>query len=856
MAISKHGGNVKQLASLAGASREEILDFSASINPLGLPEWFRAVVNSCLDSVMNYPDPDSLDLVQAAAEKFGCSHDQVLVGNGSSELLYHLPRTLKKARAVILAPTYVDYAAAVQASGIRPTYVLLRESDNFCPDWESLAASVTTDSVVFLCNPNNPTGTILDAQKLRELALAHPSAVFVIDEAFADFVDGMDSITVNRPTNVVVLLSLTKIFAIPGLRLGLAIADAGIVRSTRDLLPPWSVNCLAQAVGPFALRDAAYVERSRSFVREQRAHLLEELAAIPGLRVYSSEANFLLVRIAREGLDARDLAKRLLGQRIAIRVCNDFQGLDSRFFRVAVRTREENDRLCDALREVFAVARKRKPKSPPPALMFQGTSSNAGKSLLTAAFCRILLQDGYKVAPFKAQNMSLNSFVTSTGGEIGRAQALQAQACRLAPDVRMNPLLLKPTSATGTQVIVLGEPVGNMQVKEYIRYKPQVIAAVRSAYDSLSADFDVMVIEGAGSPAEMNLKHHDIVNMQMARYAQAHVLIVGDIDRGGVFASFIGTMDVLEPWERAMTKGFVINRFRGDETLLKPAIDYTELHTGRPTLGVVPYLENLGLPEEDSVTFKDSRYADEKEMKDCVEIALIDLPHISNFTDFDALRQEPDVKLTIVRTVEDLVKPDAIILPGTKNTIEDLRYVTSNGIGWRVAELAEEGVEIVGICGGFQMLGSEIADPHGLESGVGSFAGLKLLDVTTVLAPEKTLKQVSGTHLESNLAVVGYEIHHGKSDHANARPVVKLSGGGMDGTSSRDRKIWGTYLHGIFDSDEFRRWFIDKLRKRRGLKPLGRICHRYEVETALDRLAETVRRCVDIHRIYRIMGLR
>lgn len=851
----RHGGNLNHLMNLSGLSAEEILDFSANINPVGLPEWFRPVVSSTLASVVHYPDPESADLVKAAVERYGCSPDQVLVGNGSSEVLHLLPRALGKKRAVILAPSYVDYATAAEAADLKVDYVFLKEIDHFLPDLRRLEPMLSGDELVFVCTPNNPTGLLVNAEHLREIATRNPSNLFIVDEAFGDFVEGMDSLTSARPPNVVVLLSLTKIYAIPGLRLGLAICESEIVKSIKRIQPTWSVNSIAQVVGSAALRDSHYVKRTRSFVRQQREALENDLKSISGLTVYPGRANFLFVRIDRKDLDAFELASRVLRDGIAIRVCENFQGLDKRFFRVAVRTEEQNQKLCSSLKKAMGTAHKPYRKSKPPALMFQGTSSNAGKSVLTAALCRILLQDGYKVAPFKSQNMSLNSFVTRSGGEMGRAQVLQAQACRLDPGVRMNPILLKPNSDTGSQVIVCGKPVGNMDVMEYVRYKPEVFAAAKTAYDSLSVDFDVMVLEGAGSPGEVNLKHHDIVNMQMARYAQAPVLIVGDIDRGGVFASFIGTMEVLAEWERAMVAGFVVNRFRGNRELLNDAFDYTLLHTGRRVLGVVPYLQNLGLPEEDSVSFKAGLFDDKREVDDSVELAVVDLPHISNFTDFDAFRQEPDVRLKIVRSHEDLNGPDAVILPGSKNTIGDLEYLKSRGIDSKLRELAAKGTEIVGICGGFQMLGGEIADPYGLESGGKSFCGLNFIDVVTVLAPEKTLTRVSGVHVASNLTVHGYEIHHGQTECVGTCPVVELERGGTDGASSSDGSIWGTYLHGIFDADEFRRWFIDKLRRQRGLKPQGKICSFYDLEPALDRLAETVRNSLDIKRIYRLMGM-
>ncbi|OPY90474.1 MAG: Cobyric acid synthase [Syntrophaceae bacterium PtaU1.Bin231] len=540
-----------------------------------------------------------------------------------------------------------------------------------------------------------------------------------------------------------------------------------------------------------------------------------------------------------------------------MRVCDNFDGLDRRFFRVAVRTRDENDRLCDAVRSVLgarpakASARKR------PGVMFQGTSSNAGKSIMAAAFCRILLQDGYRAAPFKAQNMSLNSYVTREGGEMGRAQVVQAQACRIDPDVRMNPVLLKPSSDMGSQVIVMGKPVGNMDVEQYIRYKPTAFEAAKAAFDSLAREYDVIVLEGAGSPAEVNLKHHDIVNMKMALHARSPVLLVGDIDRGGVFASFAGTMEVLAEWERKLVAGFVINRFRGEEVLLKDAVDYIRLHTGRPVFGVVPYLHDLGLPEEDSVSFKSRAASHGDQSADCVDIVLVDLPHISNFTDFDSLRMEPDVRLRVVRNSEDIGHPDAVILPGSKNVIEDLDYLKKNGLAWKIEDLARAGkTMIIGICGGFQILGGKIADPHAIESSGRTMEGLGLLPVATTLAVEKTLACVSARHVESGLPIRGYEIHHGRTEGSGISPAVIREDGEVIGTISADGLIWGTYLHGIFDADEFRRWFIDRLRLRRGLAPVSRILASYDLEPAFDRLADAVRRSLRIEEIYRIMGLR
>ncbi|MBM3299329.1 MAG: cobyric acid synthase, partial [Deltaproteobacteria bacterium] len=834
-------------AGVTGLSADKILDFSANINPLGLPQWLRSVVSSALGTVIHYPDPDCTKLVEAVAGRYGVEKNQIVTGNGTTEIIHLIPRAVRLGRAVIPVPSYADYASSSAISGLEVKTVPLEETEGFALNPWRLESELRGNELVFLGLPNNPTGLLFDTKALRGVASRHPSTLFVVDEAFGDFVQGFESLTENRPCNVMVLLSLTKIYAIPGLRLGCAVADASIVEAIRRLQPCWSVNTIAQAVGEAALKDTHYVGVSREFVREQRECLTAELEAMGGLTVYPGVANFLLVRIDRQDLAAPELAQRMLRDGMAIRVCENFTGLDRRFFRVAVKTAEENRRLCESLKRLLRIGRSATRKTRKPALMFQGTSSNAGKSVLTAALARILLQDGYRVAPFKAQNMSLNSFVTRTGGEMGRAQVVQAQACRLDPDVRMNPILLKPNSDTGSQVIVMGKPVRNMDVMEYVRYKPTAFQAVREAYDSLAAEYDVIVLEGAGSPGEVNLKHHDIVNMPMARYAGASVLLVGDIDRGGVFASFVGTMEVLEEWERSLIAGFVVNRFRGKKELLHDAMDFTMRHTGRPVVGVVQYFHNLGLPEEDSVSFKQDQFDRRSVQDDCVEIAVVDLPHISNFTDFDAFRIEPDVRLVKARRAEDLDRPDAVIIPGSKNVIGDLEYLRSNGMDRRIRQLMENGwTELVGICGGFQMIGSEIADPYGLESDGKTLKGLGLMNLTTVLARDKTLKLVNARHLESALTVRGYEIHHGKTECLGLKSLFDEDEAQELGAGSPDLPIWGTYLHGVFDADEFRRWFIDRLRTSRGLPPKGVVCARYDLEPAFDRLADAVRQSLDM----------
>jgi adenosylcobyric acid synthase len=854
----RHGGNLRKIALASGKPAGEILDFSANINPLGPPEGFRPLISARTGDLVHYPDPECTDLVAAFSVRYGVSPEEILMGNGSTELLFLLPQILGKGRALIPVPAYLDYARAAELAGLAVEPLPLREEAGFAPDLAAIEAKLTGDEILFLGRPNNPTGRMIPAAALRESAARHPETAFVIDEAFADFAPEAESLIASgRPGNIIILKSLTKFYAMPGLRLGGVVATPEQIRRLRGRMPPWSVNTLAQAAGAAGLRDRAYAEETLRFVRDRREELVAALGRLPGLTVYPGAANFLLLRSDHGKLDAPEIAWSLLSDGIAVRDCSNFTGLDRRFFRIAVRTAAENDRLLRALQKALGIADSKPVRRRTPAIMFQGTGSNAGKSILAAAMCRILLQDGFRVAPFKAQNMSLNSYVTRDGGEMGRAQVVQAQACRLDPDVRMNPVLLKPNSDTGSQVIVLGKPVGNMDFWEYTRDRTPPFAVARKAYDSLAAEHDVIVLEGAGSPAEVNLKKRDIVNMNMALYAEAKVLIVGDIDRGGVYASFIGTMECLTERERALVKGFVVNRFRGQEAFLADAHEYIFRRTGRPVLGVVPYLRDLGLPEEDSVSFKDGLIDGRAPEGDHVDVAVIDLAHISNFTDFDPFRIEPDVRLRVVRRPEELGSPDAVILPGSKNVIGDLADLQTGGMAARILALAQGGkTEIVGICGGFQMLGREISDPFGIESACGrTLAGLGLLPVRTELAREKTLARTAARHLASGCEVCGYEIHHGLTEGGDLAPLIRREDGESIGVGTETGLLWGTYLHGIFDADGFRRWFIDRLRERRGLAALDRIAAAYDLEPALDRLADVVRKSLNMDEIYRIMGI-
>lgn len=502
-------------------------------------------------------------------------------------------------------------------------------------------------------------------------------------------------------------------------------------------------------------------------------------------------------------------------------------------------------------------------------IMIQGTMSNAGKSLIAAGLCRIFKQDGFQVAPFKSQNMALNSYITEEGLEMGRAQVVQAEAAGVKPQAAMNPILLKPTTDTGSQVIVNGISQGNMGAKEYFAYKKNLIPEIKKAFQTLSENYDVIVIEGAGSPAEINLKQDDIVNMGMAEMADAPVLLVGDIDRGGVFAQLYGTVELLEPEERERIGGLIVNKFRGDPSILEPGLDMIEEKLGIPVVGVVP-LSDVDLEDEDSLGNHLSRAAGNEGA--LVEIAVIRLPRISNFTDFFVFSSMPFVNLTFVDRVSDLKKPDFIILPGSKNTVEDLLWLRQNGLEAAILKLSALNIPVFGICGGFQMLGESLHDPKAVESEKAKtlIAGMGLLPVRTVFGAEKTRTRAEGSCINiegifedlSGMEVEGYEIHMGETSRA-LPPMAYLmesqSGSHlakMDGCQRGN--VYGTYLHGFFDRENIAETVVKALLKAKGLETSLEKLPAYEEykEQQYEHLAEILRQSLDLKRIYELMGIK
>ena len=477
------------------------------------------------------------------------------------------------------------------------------------------------------------------------------------------------------------------------------------------------------------------------------------------------------------------------------------------------------------------------------AIMIQGTTSNAGKSLLTAGLCRIFKEDGYKVAPFKSQNMALNSFITDDGLEMGRAQAVQAEACGIRPDVRMNPILLKPTSDKGSQVILHGEVKGTMLAKDYFATKHELIPEIKKAYESLAEEFDIIVIEGAGSPCEINLKENDIVNMGMAKIAKAPVLIAGDIERGGLFAALAGTMLLLNEDEKLMVKGTLINKFRGDVSLLEPGLRMLENIINVPTIGVIPHLD-VEIDDEDSLS---GSLTDEKRDK-IIDIGVIGLPRISNFTDFNPFSYIEGVGVRYIKSVGEFGNPDMIIIPGTKNTMADLLWIREKGLEAKILKYANSGNPIFGICGGYQMLGKTLSDPDNVEHG-GEMSGLGLIDYSTIFEAKKIRTQIEGNLSNvdgifkrlSNEKYSAYEIHMGITD-TNENIVNKGN-------------IYGTYFHGIFDKENISKIIIEELLKKKGLdiSDLKTFNNDEFKESQYVILARELRKSLDMKAIYEIL---
>lgn len=883
-----HGGDFYHWNKQMGIAQQDILDFSVNVRPEGMPDFLKAGLLKTLNGLSAYPSPHAEELQELCAEYYGLAPQNFVFGNGSNELFTALASALKKrgiSRAYIFEPAFSEYRFSLEKAGIsaesvpcplipldkaeiqNPAFCMNAETilQNRETVLESIEKSLETfcaDSVIFLANPANPSGFFITREKLLPLIDKRKDCLFVIDEAFIEYT-GEKSLIFSLPDNAVIVRSLTKFYAAAGVRLGYIACGRNLAEEIQNLLPTWNVNSFAVALGKILFTHHETVNKDAETARRlnngRKTDLYKKLAEIQGIALYPSCSNYILFSLKNAPCD---FWQNLLAKHhISLRNCANYAGLEQgSFFRAAVRFPEDHDKLCNAIKDLLAQPAPAEMPKKKPALMLLGTSSNAGKSILTAAFCRIFTQDGYTVRPFKAQNMSLNSGVTLLGDEMGRAQIVQARACNTEPDCKMNPILLKPQTDTGSQIIVRGKPIGTAHAREYYQKKQELWEIVTKTYDELAEEADIMVLEGAGSPAEINIKENDIVNIKMAEYAKASTLLVGDIDRGGIYASFLGTWQTFTPQEEKLLTGFLVNRFRGDATLLAPAHDYLEELTGKKVLGVIPYIKDMNLPEEDMAGALWNTAANRHEKLDYgnkdrkLDIALVMLGKISNHTDFEPLALEEHCLVRPVYSAAELGTPDLIILPGSKSVVADLEELNQKGLAEKIKSCAKD-TFILGVCGGLQMLGKEILDPDQIETSQVKTQGLDLLPISSTFYKEKQLTVVENIESPLGACIYGYEIHHGLSktlDNTETQGYFKDKDGNIYGFAQNN--IWATYVHGLFDDDAFRLQFINHVRNFRGLNPAAS-CTPYALDASLNRLADIVRNNVDMQAIYESLGI-
>ena len=837
-----HGGDWAGYRAQYG---QDALDLSANVSPLGLPEGVAKAITAALATADRYPDPLCRALRAKLAVHEKVPAEQILCGNGAADLIFRLVWAAKPRTALLPAPTFAEYAAALETAGCTVRRHFLREEEDFAVT-ESFVSAVDEDTdMVFLCQPNNPTGQLTPLPLVEALLRRCEAcgALLVVDECFLDFLPESAVLSAKKllaSPNLIILKAFTKLYGMAGVRLGYCLC------SNTALLEK-DAGCRA-AVGSFQPCTGGGAGGAG-----------RDCLCNPGAGAYCTAASCFAGRFARTGAAGAGWQREL----------SAVSGIgNAGRHPAAARYRAAQLRqLPRAGRQLVPHCRAHRAGKPAAfksftggacmsrakCIMVQGTMSGAGKSLLCTALCRIFAQDGYRVAPFKSQNMALNSFVTRDGLEMGRAQVVQAQAAGMEPDVRMNPILLKPSSDVGSQVIVNGEVRGQMPAAAYFKLKKSLIPDILAAYNSLAEEVDIIVIEGAGSPAEINLKADDIVNMGLAKLVDAPVLLAGDIDRGGVFAQLYGTVELLEPAERARIKGLVINKFRGDAAILKPGLTMLEEKTHLPVLGVVPYLR-VDIEDEDSLS---SRLESSSAVKP-LDAAILRLPHISNFTDFMPLEQHPLLSVRYVQSPRQLGAPDVVILPGTKNTIDDLLWLRQCGLEAAVQKLAASGTPVLGVCGGYQMLGETLADPEGTESGRSqTVRGLGLLPIQTVFTDAKHRTQDTATVTAPQLAgaaLTGYQIHTGRTA-VQGVPFCRLADGSAEGCVKDN--VAGTYLHGLFDTGELTEKLVQLLCSRKGISPADAplLSMQEYRQQQFDLLADGVRRALDMNALYAAMGL-
>jgi len=861
-----------------GSLDKNILDFSANTSPLGMhPSSIETLsqiaLNPSLLSV--YPDSDCVELKNELSKFWKFDSKNIICASGAADLIYLISNVFGKNSALIFEPSFSEYEKSLLNLNCEILHFDFDKNDEETFDEELNSFSNKNISLLFVSSPSNPLGQILSFEQIEKIEkfCQKENAVFVLDACFCQFSKNAENIVKKvisqkeKFQNLVILNAFTKFYGMAGIRLGYALCfSSKIAQKLNQNLRSWSVSSVAQLCGIAVLKSensfyTNWSSKIQNLVETEKKRFYEFFDSHK-IKYFKSEANFITFEFNFDSysdfikIEKNDCVE-ILEKTIQIRSCSTFKNLGKNFHRIAIKNAEENSKLLDLFQKLFAENSKiesntkiKKAKS----IMIQGTMSNAGKSLLVAALCRIFKKDGFKVAPFKSQNMALNSGVTKDGKEMGRAQIVQAECAEILPDVRMNPILLKPNSDTGSQIIVNGEIYGNMSAKDYFKFRKNLIPQIMDAYNSLAEENDIIVIEGAGSPAEINLKNDDIVNMGLAELVDAPVLLAGDIDRGGVFASLFGTFALVSQNERNRIKGFLINKFRGDVKLLESGLEQLYNLTEKRVFGVIPFISNLKIEDEDSLS---SQLENEKLVKNekLIKISVIRLPYISNFTDLNNFSRLPFVDVEFFDSVDDFdFNSDLLILPGSKNSIKSMEFLNEKKLCDLIKNFAKEKL-VIGICGGFQLLGELLDDSNGSEdSSSKKMQGLGLLPIQTTFTKEKTKIQVNENLPNfqnafenlSNKKVSGYEIHQGlttDSSSKNLRICTK-------------NNVFGTYIHGFFDSSQIVKATLEILAKRKSIILPNFEDYESEKEKEYDRLEKIVRNSIDLEKIYEIIGIK
>lgn len=862
-----------------GTLNSNILDFSANISPLGMhfsasESLHQLSLNP--DFLCSYPDCDCVELRNLLSQFWSFDSQNIICSNGAVDLIFSISEIFSKKTAIILEPSFSEYENALK---IKNKNISIQNTTDFY--------NIKIDfDIFFATSPSNPLGQILSFDDILfiEKQCEKNNAIFVLDSCFSQFSSDCESILrriisqkENFP-NLIILNAFTKFYGMAGLRLGFALCfSSEIAKKINENKISWSVNSVAQLCAISILKtelskNSTWASSIQNLIQTEKSRFYNffDSHKIP---YFKSEANFITFNFdfdsisisnSKFGIEKNGVVE-ILQNKFQIRSCVDFKTLGKNYHRVAIKNSFENGQLLEILESIFSVSKKTigKTKKALP-LMIQGTMSNAGKSILVAGLCRIFKKDGFKVAPFKSQNMALNSGVTKDGLEMGRAQIMQAQACGIEPNVKMNPILLKPNSQTGSQIIVNGEIFGNMSAKDYFSFRKTLIPKILDSYNSLAEENDIIVIEGAGSPAEINLKKDDIVNMGLAELVDAPVLIAGDIDRGGVFASLYGTFSLVTSFERKRIKGFIINKFRGDKKLLDDGLEQLYNLTGKKILGVVPYISDLKIDDEDSLAFEN--LCEKNDSSILLNVFVVQLPYISNFTDINAFENIPFVRVKYFSSVlefENLKKqfgnPDLMILPGSKNSIKAMEFLTETQNEKNISDLIKSFVKenlLIGICGGFQLLGELLDDSNGNEdSSKQKLNGLGLLPIKTIFTKEKTriqvcenLPKVEGSfQILSDKKVFGYEIHQGITKDIKTENIVRFAS---------NKNVFGSYIHGFFDSDSILQSILELLAEQKNIKLPKFESLQSKKEKEFDRLEKNLRESLNLEEIYKIIGIR